>query len=895
MKKRVLSFLIAMAFAICSIVPTDAGAYSEKTSDDSKENVSVSNEDAPEHSEADVLLLKEMYADNEGSGGGEETPEEPVYKPKSITVKLKDAPEIDLATNPIDLLTTDAGKQLVVTVNYEAEVKEGENLTRSVPLTKEILDADPNKSLSFTVSDPEKLSVSSDGLFTIINTTGDTPVTVTVNYSEKIDGVETPVSVDPFTCQVKISAPVVVDDPIALALSVAGEPATDIVNAPLRLVKGGTGKQVVVTVIYRSGLTKEISPSALPAGTTLAFESLDTSKVLANEQGMVNPVATTADSPVTVNIRYSETITANKETKEYPVTSAFKVAVVVPVTGLTAKYKMTSIYPDKAVSKKTTIKNGASLDNWIGDKITLSMTVKPTDASDKTLTYASSNTNCATVSAKGVVTVKNMGDTVITVTSVDNPLVEFKFNIHCYKNIINVVTDMGAVPGDGKTDYAAIKNALAQAKYLIPGDKLTVNIPAGTFNIGGTLNAYSNTDLILDPAAIIQRFAANGNKHMLTNYIDQNVGGYRQIQNFNLSGGTWDGNSALTGAKTSDLIYIGHGQNITIQNTVIKNTCGEHLLELAGVNNATINNVELTGHKVPKTLTEYSGLKEAIQLDYCSSSSTPAMVPHDLTACKNIKITNCKIHDYICGIGAHGAYPNVYLSNINIKNNTFTNISNICIDSRNFKKLTVQGNTATGMNEFVFATNSTGTIKNNTVKPKTFTKLIAKKYLYTANGIELITSNFTVQGNYITGMGANAVYVGTSSTATIKSNKLYKSGSYAVYSYGCTIKFSGNKFSKNSKGIYMTCDNVKIKSSDDIRSFYFDIEPEYLYTGKAIKPLKKIKNLKKKFYKVSYKNNKKKGTATIKITGKGKVKKTKTIKFKIVKKLSKTKTSTKKK
>ena len=144
-------------------------------------------------------------------------------------------------------------------------------------------------------------------------------------------------------------------------------------------------------------------------------------------------------------------------------------------------------------------------------------------------------------------------------------------------------------------------------------------------------------------------------------------------------------------------------------------------------------------------------------------------------------------------------------------------------------------------------------------------------------------------------MGANAVYVGTSSTATIKSNKLYKSGSYAVYSYGCTITFSGNKFSKNSKGIYMTCDNVKIKSSDDIRSFYFDIEPEYLYTGKAIKPLTKIKNLKKKFYKVTYKNNKKKGTATIKITGKGKVKKTKTIKFKIVKKLSKTTTSTKKK
>lgn len=887
MKKRILSALLACALAFSCIAQTEAFAYQENGTD----KVSAKEESA-EHYEADAEILREIYAESEEGGG--ETKEEPVYKPKSITVKLKDNADIDLSTSVIDLLTTDAGKQLVVTVNYEAQAESGETLKKSVELTKEILEADPNKKLTFTVSDPEKLSVNADGAFTILGVTGDTPISVKVEYSEKqmVDGVETELSVDPFTCQVKISAPVTVDDPIALTLKIAGEETTDIVTNPLRLVKGGAGKKLAVTVVYRSGATKLLDPTALPEGTTLKFEALETTKVKVDQVGLVSPVATTGDTPTTVNVYYTETITANRETKEYPVSASVKVVVVVPVTGLTAKYKMTSIYPDKAVSTKTTIKNGAALDNWIADKITLSMTVKPTDATDKTLTYASSNTDCATVTAKGVVTVKNMGDTIITVTSVDNPNVTFAFSIHCYKNIINVVTDMGAVPGDGKTDYSAINNALAQAKYLIPGDKLTVNVPAGTFNIGGTLRAYSNTDLILDPAAIIQRFAANGNKHMLTNHIDQNVGGYKQIQNFNMSGGTWDGNSALTGAQTSDLIYIGHGQNITIQNTVIKNTCGEHLLELAGVNNATINNVELFGHKVPKSLTEYSGLKEAIQLDYCSSSSTPAMVPHDLTACKNITITNCNIHDYICGIGAHGAYPGIYLSNISIKNNTFTNISNICVDSRNFKKLTVKGNTATGMTEFLYATNSTGTIKSNTVKPKTFTKQLAKNYFYTANGIELITSNFTIQSNYITGMRANAVYVGTGSTATIKSNKLYKSTGYGIYSYGSTITLASNKFSKNTKGIYMTCNNVKIKSSDDIRSYYFDIEPEYLYTGKAIKPLKKIKNLKKKFYKVTYKNNKKKGTATITVKGKGKVKKSIKIKFKIVKKLSKTKTTT---
>ena len=70
------------------------------------------------------------------------------------------------------------------------------------------------------------------------------------------------------------------------------------------------------------------------------------------------------------------------------------------------------------------------------------------------------------------------------------------------------------------------------------------------------------------------------------------------------------------------------------------------------------------------------------------------------------------------------------------------------------------------------------------------------------------------------------------------------------------------------------------------------------YTGKAIKPVPKVKYkgkaLKKgRDFKLSYKNNKKAGTAKIIITGKGSYTGSKTVKFKIVK--SSAKSSAKKK
>ena len=55
----------------------------------------------------------------------------------------------------------------------------------------------------------------------------------------------------------------------------------------------------------------------------------------------------------------------------------------------------------------------------VGETVSLTATVKPDDATDKSVTWSSSNTSVATVSSTGVVTAKSAGSAIITVTTKD--------------------------------------------------------------------------------------------------------------------------------------------------------------------------------------------------------------------------------------------------------------------------------------------------------------------------------------------------------------------------------------------------------------------------------------------------------------------------------------------
>ena len=673
--------------------------------------------------------------------------------------------------------------------------------------------------------------------------------------------------------------PIPVNEPASVTMRTKdGDPSED-VTSPVRMKIQDPGKQLLLSVLYTQGETKEVDPDALPEGVSLRFVSSDPSKVSVSEKGYITPVSVTTGGAVTITVYYEHILNENGVSRTVSLTGSRGVLVLKPAESITMKYTMQSIYPDKVVSKKKSLAQDATLNVWIGDTIKLYSTVLPADTTDKTLNFVSSDSKLVSVTKKGTITVKYMGDVTITASSIDAPEVEFRVHLHCYKKSINVVSDLGAVANDGTSDLEIMRKALAQARYLKADDVLTIDVPSGTFDVDGQMTIYSNTRLRLASGTVIKRAAGCGKSTMLRSSIDSSIGGYNQIKNVTVSGGVWDANA--DGSETSDLLYFGHGQDITVQDTEVKNTCGEHLIEYAGVNRGVIKNVKLSGFVLPKTQTDYTHVKEAIQLDYCSANSTPAMVPYDYTPSKNITITGCEIHDYMCGIGTHGWVPSAVLENITIQNNTFYNIANICVDARNFKNLTVADNTAKNSHEFLYSENSTGTVKGNTITAGKVSNP-GVKWLNTSNGMELLGSEFTVVSNVIKGMKSNGMYIGTSSKVTAKKNKIKKCKKYGIYSYRAEVTFKSNTISGNSLGLYYTDKEVTIKFSDDIRAYGIELEKEYEYTGSQIKPIDKVPGLKKKYYTISYKNNKKRGTATVIIKGKGKVKKTLKLTFEIV-------------
>ncbi len=514
----------------------------------------------------------------------------------------------------------------------------------------------------------------------------------------------------------------------------------------------------------------------------------------------------------------------------------------------------------------------------INETYVLNVQVLPMNATTKEIVYTTSDKDVATVDATGVITAKGIGEAIITVAAKENPMVSATFQVKVYQTRFNI-EQLGANGTDTKSDACVINKVLEYAQLI--DEPIVVVVPSGTYYIDKILTIYSDTNLCLEDGAIIKRKTSAGGKVMLRSKITSSIGGYEQCKNITITGGTWDGNA--NGSKDANCIYIGHAQNVIINNTTVKNGSGAHLIELAGVKNAIIENVELYGYKKckEKGYTAIQADKEAIQLDYCSSNTTPVMKPHDLTPCENITIRSCKIYDYMSGIGSHGSLPDVQLKNIRIENNSFENITNACISLMNYKNVTVANNKASGFTTFLYASESDGVVKNNTIKNKTFNKLTTSS-LKAANGITVSNgSDFTLQKNVIEKATSNGITVWNGSKAVIKSNKIRKNQLYGIRTQGSNITLKSNKFSGNKSGVYDTYKDAKIVSSDDIRAYYVNVKKSYKYKGKPVKPKIKLKNLKKKYYKVTYKNNKRPGTATVIIKGKGKVKQTLKIKYKI--------------
>ncbi len=334
------------------------------------------------------------------------------------------------------------------------------------------------------------------------------------------------------------------------------------------------------------------------------------------------------------------------------------------------------------------------------------------------------------------------------------------------------VTTLGADGTDSKNDKAYIQAALNTT--VKKGDSLIVYIPDGTYYINGPLYVHSNTTIRMSKKARIKRNTAGLKHNMLKNADAKNqtltMGEYNLSSNITLEGGTWDGGAVDTVGFSSNLINLGHATNIVIKNTTVKNCMGAHLIELAGVKNATITNCKFSGFAYDDSLAE----SEAIQLDVCHTTSegkswNPAFLSDD-TYCQNITISNNTFTDYPRGIGNHHDVPGKHSRNVTITNNTFkntTSLRNYALNLVGFDNTVVKNNKINGFKWGVRAYNCKNmTIQNNSISDSSEV------------GISISNATFkNITGNQIKTVKRHGILInGTSSVVNLSSNTVSKAG-----------------------------------------------------------------------------------------------------------------------
>lgn len=195
--------------------------------------------------------------------------------------------------------------------------------------------------------------------------------------------------------------------------------ATVDANGIVTAVKEGTATITVTTVdgSYTATCTVTISKDNVAVtGVSLNKTSLT---LAVNESSTVTATVTPSGA-TNKNVTWSSdnTKVATVSSKGV-ITGKADGTAVITVTTEDGKYTASV-----TVTVKTVAVTGVSLNKGTtsiveGKTETLKATIKPTNASNKTVTWSSSNTAVATVDANGKITAKSVGTTVITVTTKD--------------------------------------------------------------------------------------------------------------------------------------------------------------------------------------------------------------------------------------------------------------------------------------------------------------------------------------------------------------------------------------------------------------------------------------------------------------------------------------------
>lgn len=399
-----------------------------------------------------------------------------------------------------------------------------------------------------------------------------------------------------------------------------------------------------------------------------------------------------------------------------------------------------------------------------------------------------------------ILTIINFNSTEYMVSNVKE-VAKFKNELQEETTLKYNVSDeeFGVNGEDSEDDTDGIQAALDKAKEELinsTNNEIEVFIPEGTYYINKALSIYSNTKLVLDDKATIEH--SLGNTTMLIGrHLNDNGEicssetcihkGYTQWKNITVEGGTWNFNSNQK--SNLDGFRLQHGENLTIQNTILINNAG-HTLNISCSKDIVVENVTVRDQRSSEPK-KPNDTNEAIHLD-SASTGEPTSYPVDGTPVKNVKIQNCTLENVLCGIGSHTAYTDESFmgDNIEIKNNKFINVQCFAINLFAHKNAEISDNTATGKNEnniisasneaygFVQTYYADANIHNNSVSNFEYTLVNSEQksnYTVTCDDESKINKFYILTYNSNGGEGTMAPH---------------------KYEYGVSAKISKNEFKK---------------------------------------------------------------------------------------------------
>lgn len=410
-------------------------------------------------------------------------------------------------------------------------------------------------------------------------------------------------------------------------------------------------------------------------------------------------------------------------------------------------------------------------------------------------------------------------------------------------------------------EIQAALNENAYGQY----SKLTVKIPAGTYNLDTTLYIYSNTTIEVADGAVLKKMDNHNGKEsygpMLENKLDNDKGGYGNCHDIAIIGGVWDSIEVMDNSVGTESFRFIHCDNVTVKNAVLCNVPeGSHLIVLAGTSNATIENCEFYGYGGKSGKNH----KEAVQLDIVHNAEiVPTAQEHivkwDDLPCKNITIKNCNFHDFSRAIGSHTGVKGVLHDTIVISGNTITNMTDAAIKLFNYKNTTVKDNSITNCvvgvlvytdmkglsskdymeplsgQSAVLPENYNILISNNKIKTMKMSgedwgdavrimgssKIPMKGVTVSNNTIDSMerygiyateSEDVTMTANWVTGVTKVGIYATTNcKDVTMMRNRVQNCGGYGIFLgnslggliYGNTVKECGLEDAEQLHGIYV--------------------------------------------------------------------------------------------